>query len=156
MLDKISSGGDVPAAELNRWAKLSCQALADCVVACSSDKGALQSLSDLLETEQVTTDYTASAEDGDMQGTPLYLAAKLDLHDAAQILLEHGASMVHPFEGETPLEVALRLKHEDVSELFFERIRGLQEGSRISQPNFEAVADTNGAKSSRSATKRKR
>ena len=78
-----------------------------------------------------------------MQGTPLYLAAKLDLHDCARILLEHGASMVHPFEGETPLEVALRLKHEDVSELFFGSARsrkapeclrrGRQEGRGISR-----------------------
>lgn len=152
MLDKISSGKGVPAAELGKWAKISCQALADCVVACASDDKALHSLRDLLNTEQVTTDYVIRPEDNAMQGTPLYLAAKLDLAAAAEILLDHGASMVHPFEDETPIECAMRLKHTTITELFFSRIRDLQDDSRVAQPNFDSVAD--GAKPA-SSRKRK-
>jgi len=144
-LDKINSGERAPA-------KLSCQALADAVVACASDESALDSLDDLLKTGQVAVNYEVDLKaDADMQGTPLYLAAKLDLPKAAEILLAHGASMVHAFDGETPLAIAMRLKHADVLAVFFERVKELEDESptkKVAQPNFDA-ASTSSKKAAR-------
>ena len=91
--EKISAGG---AAKDAQWGQLTCRALADCVVASAAPDAkaagdALASLRTLLASGKVECDYTPGAGDAGVQGTPLYLAAKLGLAPAAEILLDHGA-----------------------------------------------------------------
>ena len=189
--EKISAGS---AAKDAQWGQLTCRALADCVVASAAPDAkaagdALASLRTLLASGKVECDYTPGAGDAGVQGTPLYLAAKLGLAPAAEILLDHGArapppraspradrarlgdeaepppplsrslaralarslsqgaSLVHTFEGVTPLEIAITLGHADVVALFLARVQQLHDD--------EAAADgkrgaANGGKRRRS------
>ena len=84
--EKISAGG---AAKDAQWGQLTCRALADCVVASAAPDAkaagdALASLRTLLASGKVECDYTPGAGDAGVQGTPLYLAAKLGLAPAAE------------------------------------------------------------------------
>ena len=107
-----------------------CKSLCRCVVNAvdeedKEDMSVLRHLKKILSADGVSPNPDSSKEIG-----PLYLAAKLNLESAAKILLNHGASMVAESNGETPLEVAIRLKNRDVLNLFLRKIAGYEGLSR--------------------------
>ena len=103
-----------------------CKSLCRCVVHAvdENDKekvSVLRHLEKILSVDGVSPDPDSKTEIG-----PIYLCAKLNLSNAASILLRHGASMVAESNGETPLEVAIRLKNRDVTDLFLRKIAGYE------------------------------
>lgn len=46
----------------------------------------------------------------------------------AEVLIEHGASMVHKWKGVTPLQIAMSKKSDAVMVVFEAQIRSLEEG----------------------------
>lgn len=59
----------------------------------------------------------------------------------AEVLIEHGASMVHKWKGVTPLQIAMTKKSDAVMVVFEAQIRSLEEG-----PNSDlAVRPCSGA-----------
>uniref|UniRef100_A0A7S2XW44 Uncharacterized protein n=1 Tax=Fibrocapsa japonica TaxID=94617 RepID=A0A7S2XW44_9STRA len=93
------------------------------------DSDAADLLKSLLE-EHVDPNYAGEGVAGKMGGTPLYLAAKLDVPAAAQILVDHGASLVQDFEGQNPFQVAVSLGHSNVADIMCKHIGVLEESFR--------------------------
>uniref|UniRef100_A0A7S2FHQ9 Uncharacterized protein n=1 Tax=Florenciella parvula TaxID=236787 RepID=A0A7S2FHQ9_9STRA len=144
-------------------AKTACTALLNCVVACGSkvteddsfDK--LRELMDALSQETLNEalnfdpkgDKEALAK---LSGTPLFLAAKLNLDGVAEVLIEHGASMVHKWKGVTPLQIAMTKKSDAVMVVFEAQIRSLEEGPNSDlAANFADAADQPSSASKRRA-----
>eukprot|EP00938_MAST-03A_sp_MAST-3A-sp1_P000977 g977.t1 len=125
-----------------------CKSLCRCVVNAvdeedKEDLSVLRHLKKILSADGVSPNPDSSKEIG-----PLYLAAKLNLESAAKILLNHGASMVAESNGETPLEVAIRLKNRDVLNLFLRKIGGYEKDSPVGEdvvaidfPNLDDVEE---------------
>ena len=125
-----------------------CKSLCRCVVNAvdeedKEDMSVLRHLKKILSADGVSPNPDSSKEIG-----PLYLAAKLNLESAAKILLNHGASMVAESNGETPLEVAIRLKNRDVLNLFLRKIGGYEKDSPVGEdvvaidfPNLDDVEE---------------
>mmetsp|Transcript_15633 Transcript_15633/g.25628 ORF Transcript_15633/g.25628 Transcript_15633/m.25628 type:complete len:186 (+) Transcript_15633:62-619(+) len=106
------------------------QALCSCVVAMSSEDKAEASsaegvLKDLLDAH-VDPNYIDDEILRKMGGSPLFLAAKLDVPKAVEMLLSAGASLVQGNDEETPLQAAIRLDHTGVCQLMFDHIEKLE------------------------------
>mmetsp|Transcript_28535 Transcript_28535/g.37337 ORF Transcript_28535/g.37337 Transcript_28535/m.37337 type:complete len:175 (+) Transcript_28535:151-675(+) len=104
------------------------QALCSCVVAMANDddpedaKNVLKSLLD----EKIDPNYVDEDIIRKVGGSPLYLAAKLDVPTAASLLLKAGASLVQGNEEETPIEAAIRLDHAGVCQIMFDHIENME------------------------------
>lgn len=121
---------------------LACTALLNCVVACGASDSDLKidsllklaNLLDVLDKAGAVHDGLNFVRVGDdekskkISGTPLYLAAKLNLPEAAELLMGRGASMVHRWNGLTPIEIAIEKKSTDVLVFFYDKIRELEGG----------------------------
>lgn len=131
--------------------RLHVTALLNCVVACGdplTSEDAVMKMRQLLaqlDEQELTADVLNFApepiDEKKMSGTPLFLAAKLDLDEAADVLLLHGASVVHKWKGVTPLQVAIEKKSEAVLRLFEEYIAQLEQGPVANlNANFRGAA----------------
>jgi hypothetical protein len=127
----------------NTSAKMSCQVLCDRVVACgqpgmtANDKqekiAVLKSVFATLQSNQIGPAMNYSpAGDKTTGGTPLYLAAKLNMPAAADFFLDHGASMVRrdPDSGMSPLEVAEACQSSSVLDMFVDRVSKLENSAK--------------------------
>jgi len=105
-----------------------CKALCRCVINAVTDAGkedpdVLDNLKDIVQADGV------SPNPADDDIGPLYLASKLNLPKCAGLLLQHGASIVAKSDGETPIEVAIRLRNKEVLKVLFGHITMLENGA---------------------------
>ena len=122
------------------WA-LPCRALCDAVISVSAardeetEKSALLELQELLDgPARVGIQFSPSPDDEKATGTPLYLAAWLDCHKAAEKLLQAGASMVLPYKGITPLQAAHTHGTEKTLNVFYGRVKRLEQPPDLRRP----------------------
>jgi uncharacterized membrane protein YgcG len=122
-------------------ARLCCAALLNCVVSCGATGQpdvqneafqALRLLLTQLSLEQRESALNYCPSDDDLKvfaGTPLFLAAKLNLPDVARLLIDesNGAQIAFAWNGVTPLEIALRMKSHEVLAVFEEAIGVLED-----------------------------
>ncbi|CAN0051825.1 unnamed protein product [Scytosiphon promiscuus] len=110
------------------------QALYNAVISSSvgdvEDPHALQLLAELLAEDGV--DPNAGDEDlwDNYGGSPLYQACALDLPHTTKALLEHGASVVQMYKGQTPLQAALGQKESRCVKVIMEHIGKLETQAR--------------------------
>ena len=157
--------------ELHRAdAKARCQVLLDHVLACGLPGTAGERQKKVLALRNIIAtmeeDEAASAmnyidedenEDGGAAGTPLFLAAKLNVPAAAEAMLNRGASMVRrPPEdgGMSPLEAAEAFQSIDVLDLFLDRIATLENAATRPRP-WEGENDHPAAKRKRTSSRRR-
>ena len=99
----------------------------------SSAIAVLKSVFATLQSNQIgpAMNYS-SAGDKTTGGTPLYLAAKLNMPAAADFFLDHGASMVRrdPDSGMSPLEVAEACQSSSVLDMFVDRVSKLENSAK--------------------------
>ncbi|CAM9855224.1 unnamed protein product, partial [Hapterophycus canaliculatus] len=90
------------------------QALYNAVISSSVDDNedphALQLLAELLAEDGVDPNAGDEHLWDNYGGSPLYQACSLDLPHTTKALLEHGASVVQMYKGQTPLQAALGQK----------------------------------------------
>ena len=109
---------------------LACRALNGLVVELGNGRSsALEEIAELIETP-AAAGVTYDRPNEKLSGAPLYLCAQLDCPEAARLLLDRGASMTQPFDGESPLEAACRLTSTKTLALFLARVRELEEAAR--------------------------
>jgi hypothetical protein len=109
---------------------LACRALNGLVVELGNGRSsALEEIAELIETP-AAAGVTYDRPNEKLSGAPLYLCAQLDCPEAARLLLDRGASVTQPFDGESPLEAACRLNSTKTLALFLARVRELEEAAR--------------------------
>ena len=152
----------------NADARLCCAALLNCVVSCGTTGQpevqaesfqALRLLLTRLSLEQRETALNYHPTAGDLKvfaGTPLFLAAKLNLPDVARLLMEegNGARMSLPWDGVTPIEIAMRMNSNAVLAVFEEAIRSLEDrhGWDVAEKAIQRIALDRRVRASSSAS----
>ena len=127
----------------NRSIKEITKYLTDHIIACAQPgmtqeerhkKGlVLQNVMEEIKSQHALAALNCLPKVGEEGGTPLFLAAKLNASFAAELMLNHGASMVRCAPGTssmTPLEVADIHGSTSVMKLFLNRIAALEEAEK--------------------------
>ncbi|CAM9575521.1 unnamed protein product [Ectocarpus sp. 12 AP-2014] len=110
------------------------QALCNAVISSSVDEDedphALKLLAELLAEDGVDPNAGDEALWDNYGGSPLYQACALDLPFTAKALLDHGASVVQVYKGQTPLQAALAQKKSRCVKVIMEHIEKLETQAR--------------------------
>lgn len=108
------------------------RALCNCVISAADgvdgaeDSASIGLLEELLRQDCVDPNCDEDKILAMLGGTPLHIACKLDAPQATRTLLAAGASMVTPWEGITPIELALQQKGGKCAAVLFEQIAYLE------------------------------